>query len=112
MEEDKSGKERSSIRFFASLKGRYFIEGGERGLEDCTLMNISPRGMSIRFHTHEKINPGSTILIEISIPGEFGSMSVRGILKWSGKEGDHFIGGIELTEVLDEDKLAKLAKLD
>ena len=50
--------------------------------------------------------------MKIAIPGEFKPPSVMGVLMWMGKEEDHFIGGIELTEELDEIKCAKLTKID
>ena len=42
--------------------------------------------------------------------GELKPASIRGIVKWMGKEGDHFIGGIEFTEELDEIKWDKLVE--
>jgi len=75
-------------------------------------MNVSRKGMGIKFHTDNTINPGSTIHVEIPIPSKSERMKVTGLLKWTGKEGNYIIGGIELTEELDEDRLSKLETVD
>ena len=109
-----SGKEekRRIIRFFLQLKARYSVKGGKANWGECIIMNASRKGMGIKFLARDKIIIGSTVHLKIAIPGEFKPPSVMGVLMWMGKEEDHFIGGIELTEELDEIKWAKLKKID
>jgi len=112
MEVDKKEEKRKAIRFFLQLKARYSVEVGEANWGECIIMNSSRKGMGIKFLAQDKINVGSTVHLKIAVPGEFKPPSVKGVLMWMGKEKDHFIGGIELTEELDEIIWAKLTKID
>ncbi len=95
---------RLHIRFSTNLKGRYFIKEVAKHWGNCTIFDVSRSGIGIRFHTSEKIEVGSTIEVEIEIPSELQPMSVRGILRWIKQADNEFVGGIQLTEVLDEIK--------
>ena len=70
------------------------------------------KGIGIRFHTSEKISIGSSIHISVSVPQILEPIDVTGIVKWIVKGENHFIGGIALTEVLEEDTLRRLEKSD
>jgi len=105
-------KKRNYIRFFSQLKAQYAIKERMGQLEECTIMNVSRKGMGIKFHTDNTISPGSTIHVEIPVPSKSERMKVTGLLKWTGKEGNYIIGGIELTKELDEEMLAKLETVD
>ena len=74
---------------------------------ECTIININPKGMGVEFH--EDISVGSTIHLVIIIPGELETIVVKGILKWIKQRKNNFIAGIELTEMLDDIKFAKLS---
>jgi hypothetical protein len=99
---------RGFIRFFSQLKGRYVLEDKEGDWEECTIINANRKGMGIKFHTREVINIGATIYLEIFVSTEFEPLNVTGILKWIKEGENNFVGGIELTEMLEEDKFAKL----
>jgi len=103
---------RKFSRFDTHMQAQYFLEEKNRCREDCTVIDISRKGMGIRFSTNEKISVGSTIHLEISIPTELESINVKGILKRINQRENDFIGGLEWflvhREVLDEDKLARL----
>jgi len=99
-----SQEQRVYIRFSTSLRGRYFIKGSGKNWGRCTVFDISRKGMGITFHTAETIPAGSTITIEIDVPTEREPMSVKGILRWLKQVDNESVGGIELTEVLDEIK--------
>ena len=60
--------------------------------------------MGIKFHTPEGIKVGSIINLETVVPSETEPFNVRGTLKWIKEKESEFIGGVELTEVLDEIK--------
>ena len=93
-------------RFVKQLKAQYFLEEIKGVWEECTVTNISPGGIKIEFY--ETINVGSTITIMIIIPGESKPMRIKETLKWIKKRESDFIGGIELTEKLDDSTFAKL----
>ena len=99
---------RAAIRFDTDLKGRYFIKELGKRWGNCTVFDVSRTGMGIKFYTPETIDLGSTITIEIEVPSELEPMSVKGILRWIKQADNEFIGGIELTEVLDEIKSSLL----
>lgn len=107
---NKKEEQRNSVRFFLQLKARYSVEGGGISWGECIIINASRRGMGIKFSTGKKINGGSIIHLKVPLAGELKPASIRGIVKWMGKEGDHFIGGIEFTEELDEIKWDKLVE--
>ena len=52
------------------LKAQYFLEREKRNGEECTLINISQKGMGVKFHTPEKINIGSIVHLKTFIPTE------------------------------------------
>ncbi len=99
---------RGFIRFFSQLKARYFAEDKEKDWKECTIINVNRKGMGVKFHTRERINEGSTILFEISVPSELEPVQATGILKWINEGENYFVGGIEFPELLDEDTFAKL----
>lgn len=77
----------------------------QEGWGECTVMDVSRKGMGIVFLTHEKINVGSTVLLEIAIPTASNPVRVVGIVRWIRKKGNDFIGGVESTKLLDDVKL-------
>lgn len=91
------------------LKAKYFLEERKGGWEECTIIDVSRTGLGVKFHTGEEISAGSTIHLEISVPTELEPISVEGILKRMEQEGDDFIGSIEFTEALDEDRFGRLS---
>ena len=100
---------RSFYRFLPPfLKAQYFSREGKSPRENCTIFNISRKGVGLKFHTHEKINIGSTIHLEMFVPRRSKPICVKGILKRIEQEENDFIGGIELIEVLDDATWAKL----
>ena len=99
---------RGFIRFFSQLKARYIIEDKEKDWKECTIINVNRKGMGVKFNTRERINEGSTILFEISVPSELEPVKATGILKWINEGENYFVGGIEFPELLHEDTFAKL----
>jgi hypothetical protein len=99
---------RGFIRFFSQLKARYITEDKEKDWKECTIINVNRKGMGVKFNTRERINEGSTILFEISVPSELEPVQASGILKWINEGANYFVGGIEFPELLDEDTFAKL----
>ena len=93
---------REQIRFSTNLKGRYSTGELGKNWEACTVLDASRNGMGLKFHTHEGIKVGSIINLETVIPSETEPYNVRGTLKWIKQKENEFIGGVELTEVLDE----------
>ena len=91
------------------LKAHYLLCDRERGWEECSIINVNAanEGMGIKFHTREKIDAGTTIFFKIFIYGELEPINIKGIVKWSKKEGKGFIGGVKLAG--EKHRLAKLA---
>ena len=100
--QDRGEEKRAAIRFATNLKGRFFVKELEKQWGNCTVFDVSRTGMGIKFHTSKTIDVGSHITIEIEVPSELGSMNVKGVLRWVKQSENEFLGGIELTEVLDE----------
>ena len=97
-------KKRSFTRYDTHMKATYFQEERNRGWEDCTITKLSRKGVGITFHTDEKITVDSTLHLKVFTSNEEKFFTVKGILKWIEKDRNTFIGGIELSEILDEPK--------
>ena len=97
-------------RFDTQLEAQYVSKESTGDEGECTVINMSRKGIGVRFHARKKINIGSTINLEVFVPEKLEPANVEGVLKWieEEKEGD-LVGGIELDEVLDEMKFSKLA---
>lgn len=99
---------RRFIRYSTQRQAQYFLNERKREGHKCTIINVSRKGMGIRFDTHKEINVGSIIHLEISVLASLGSINVRGMLKWIEKRGDILYGGVELSEILSDVKFSKL----
>lgn len=102
---------RKFSRFDTQIEAQYILKGKKRDRGECTVVDISRQGMGIKFRTPEKINLGSTIRLEISIPMELEHINVEGVLKRINQKEKGFIGGIEWylvgREGLDESELVR-----
>ena len=102
--DDRRRLSRSSTR----LKARYFLKEKKEGWKLCTIIDFSRKGMKILFNAGEKIDVGSTIHLEISVPRELEPVNVKGILDWIKQGENDLTGGITLTEMLDDIKWTQL----
>ena len=102
---NEEGDRRRFKRFDTQRKARYFLKAGSRCCKECTITNISRKGVGILFPAHEKITMGSTILLKIFYFAEAEPTSVIGMLRWMRKRKNDCIGGIESIKVLDDDSL-------
>ncbi len=107
-EKDKSKKTRVFARFRVSLKAQYSLKEGDAIWEECTIIDFSSKGIGMEFNKHVSLD--STIYLAIHLPKESEPFSVKGKLKWIKQSKNRFIGGIELTELLDENKTFALLK--
>ncbi|MBW2555057.1 MAG: PilZ domain-containing protein [Deltaproteobacteria bacterium] len=96
---------RSFGRFDTQLQAKYFLKERKENWGKCTVIDVSRKGMGIIFITREKINVGSTVLLEIAVSTASNPVHVIGILRWIRKKGNDFVGGIESTKILDDVKL-------
>ena len=96
---------RSFSRFDTQLKAKYFLKERNESWGECTVIDVSRKGMGIIFTTREKINVGSTVLLEIAVPTVSNPVHVIGILRWIRRKGNDFVGGVESTKLLDDVKL-------
>jgi len=99
-------EKRSFLRFVKLLKIRYLLSGGTGNWQKCAIIDVSRSGMKIRFH--EGIDVDSTIFFVLTVPGEDVPINLKGTLRRiEGKVRD-FIGGVELTERLDDETFIKI----
>ena len=89
-------------------RAQFILKEGNRGLEECTLINVNKdlKGIGIRFHTSKEIKTNSIIIIDLLITSESGPACITGILRWIKKTGNDFVGGIEL--IGNSNKLKRL----
>ena len=79
-------------------RAQFTLKEGNRGLEECTLINVNKnlKGIGIRFHTSKEIKINSIIIIDLLATGELGPICITGILRWIEQTGNNFVGGMEL----------------
>lgn len=108
MERDKPENKRGFTKCLTQLKVRYFLNEGRKSWRNCTIFNISRHGVCMKFHLGNELDIGSTVHLEIDIPMEPEPVKVKGRLKWIKEVENDFIGSMELAEVIDDTKWAKL----
>jgi hypothetical protein len=86
-------------RYTRSILPQRAIFFGLNGWEDCIITESSKRGLGIEFYTKKKINDGSIINLKVLVPTEPKPIMVKGILKWTKKKGEYFIGGMEWLSI-------------
>jgi len=99
-------KKRRFTRFASKQKAQYCLRERYGSWKECTIHTTSLKGVGITLK--EKINVGSIIFLEITIPHEFAPLSIKGTLRWIKEKENDFIGGIEFNKVLDEVEFSKL----
>ena len=82
-------------RFNTHFKAQWFLDEKKEVGEECTIIDISRRGMGIRFHTRDSIDIGSTVFLEIFVPEGKEPINVQGVLKQVNWRESGFFGGIE-----------------
>ena len=97
---------RGFFRFLRQRKMQYFSEKSIGNLQEGTIIDVSRKGMRILFQ--EKIDIGSTICLQIPVPGASVPINVNGTLQRIQESGNDFIAGIELTKMLDDEKFRQL----
>lgn len=102
--EDTVDKKKAHARFTMQLEAKALLTGWTQ----CSIFDATPQGIGIKLQTIETINVGSTIYLEIFVPKELEPIGLKGILVRIRKEGNHFVGGIELFKELDNSTLLKL----
>jgi hypothetical protein len=102
---NEEGDRRRFKRFDTQRKARYFFKEGSGCWQECTIINISRKGVGVRFPLHEKITMGSTILLKVFYSAETEPTSVIGMIRWMRKRKNDFIGGIESIKVLDDESI-------
>jgi Tfp pilus assembly protein PilZ len=88
-------------RYNKQFRAHYITAECTRGGDECTIINASLKGVGVVFHSTEALKVGTTIILEIYVPGQSELYSVKGTLKWVRKRTHDSIGGIELAELFD-----------
>jgi hypothetical protein len=102
--DDTVDEKRVHARFTMQLEAKTLLTGWT----ECSIFDVSPKGIGIKLQTIDAINVGSAIYMEIFVPKELGPIALKGILVRIKKEENHFVGGIELFKELTNSTLLKL----
>ena len=99
---------RKFFRVTKKHKISYAPQDRIENLQDCTIIDVSRKGMQIVFP--EKIDLGAVICLQlpVAVPEELAAITINAQLKWIKKQGNNFIGGIELLDQLDDEQFEKL----
>ena len=104
----KKEDKRKYHRFSIKLQARYLPEDDHQKWKDCTVSNISRKGMGIEVYLREKISIRSTLQFKIIAPKREKLIKASGFLMWikdlKGNPKFNYVGGIELTKIDPEDK--------
>jgi hypothetical protein len=102
---DNRMEKRSLPRFLNKREGMAHSVEGWRG---CTTVDVSRRGLCLRFYAASRIPLDEKIHLEILAFKDLKPICISGILKWIKKVDSHFVGGVELNELLSEHEWIKL----
>jgi hypothetical protein len=69
-------------RFSIKLQARYLQEDDHQEWKDCTVSNISRKGMGIEVYLREKISIRTILQLKIIAPKREKLIKARGFLKW------------------------------
>jgi hypothetical protein len=86
-------------RYTRSILTQRALFFGLNGWEDCSIKESSERGLGIEFYTKKKVKEGSIINLKVFVPTEPKPVMIKGILKWTRKKGEYFIGGMEWLSI-------------
>ena len=109
MKEQCGAKMREKRRFLRLLtlrKMRYLLSGDTKEWQECAIIDLSRKGMKIRFH--EGIDLDSTMYFVLNVPGEAVPLNLKGILKRIEGTKSDFTGGVQLTERLSNETFLKI----
>jgi hypothetical protein len=99
-------------RFSIKLQARYLQEDDHQEWKDCTVSNISRKGMGIEVYLREKISIRTILQLKIIAPKREKLIKARGFLMWikdlKGNPKFNYVGGIELTKIDPADKFLLL----
>ena len=96
-------------RFETTLNAQYFSKERKGGWKECITTDISRKGLGLKFSRPDTIDIGSLLHIAITVPTELEPVNVKGIVRRLEKKGNDFVGGIELTAVMDDVTWAQLS---
>ena len=98
---------REFIRFPVTLSARYSQENQDKW-NQCSVIDISRKGMGVVVYLKEKIRLGSTLNFIIDVPGKEPPISAAGTLTWiedlKGNPEFNFKGGVQIIDIHSEDK--------
>ncbi len=91
-------EERSFRRVPLKHRAKITVNGGEKGWEDCTIININRnfKGMGIVFHAREETPVNAVVIIDLLTDEKFGPTYVSGIVRWIEDRKSDFVGFLAL----------------
>lgn len=101
---------RSLVRFPAKLKAIYNFqtEDDREGLAQCSILDVSYKGLGVNFHQHEINRTGSLVHLEIPLIRQPNLITAKGTIRWFEERAYGFVCGIELAEAFNSITLIKL----
>ena len=99
---------RQYVRYPTHREAFYCLQEAMAEKRECTIINISRKGMGVLFHAKDGIAIGAPIRIEIPVATALESISVNGMVKWVDTSDSAYVGGIELSKELSDVKFSKL----
>ena len=86
-----SKERRRYPRFTKQFKAHCITTESKRGGDDCTVINVSLKGLGVVFNTSEEIKVGSSVILEIPASEEHEPHTVKGVVKWVKKRENDYI---------------------
>ena len=98
---------RQYVRYPTQREAFYCMYEQMSHKHECTIINISRKGMGVVFNRRNGIQIGVPIRIEIPIATALESIIVSGMVKWIDDTESSCLGGIELSKELSDVKFSK-----
>lgn len=89
-------------RFSLKLKARYRFDDMKGTWKECSVVDMTSKGMGLKFHTRETLTEGAPIFLAIVIDDHPRPVQLKGVVQWGGEGADGCACGVQLTEILDE----------
>ncbi len=101
---------RGLVRFPAKLKAIYNfkVEDDRESLTQCSILDVSYKGLGVNFYQHEINKTGLLIHLDIPLMREPNLITARGTIRWFEDRAYGFVCGIELAEAFNNITLLNL----
>ena len=90
------------------IPAQYFIKNQSTKYQDCTVINLSRNGATVRFPAYVFLKEKASVFLNFIVPKTFQQLTLRGEVKTKYRSQSALVGGIQFVSLLREDTFSKL----